>query len=64
MFLSIARQCAALRDGALVITFSEQLQAPYLRLLSLKNYKMSWGDASVYIHRKIGAPAPVNGTGE
>ena len=52
MMRKIAAMCAQLKNGSYVITFSSALSAPHLKILSSKEYKQSWGRATVYTHVK------------
>ena len=45
-----------LQEDALVITFTKSLQSEAFEIFKRIRYKMSWGPATVYMHRKKGAP--------
>ena len=52
---NIADKCATIPNGAYVITFTRNLDAPHLKILSRKVYNQSWGSATCYIHKKVPA---------
>jgi len=59
----IAKQASTLKDGAFVVTLTKSLKADYLQLLYSKQHTMSWGYATVHIHKKVvpiptGTPSP------
>jgi hypothetical protein len=46
----------SLKPGAIVVTFTKGLNLPkHFEILERKRYKMSWGPATVFIHRRLGA---------
>jgi len=49
----IATQAEKLKDGSFVITLTKNLKADYLQLLYSKQHTMSWGYATVHIHKKV-----------
>eukprot|EP01138_Halocafeteria_seosinensis_P007690 gb/GECG01007858.1/.p1 GENE.gb/GECG01007858.1/~~gb/GECG01007858.1/.p1 ORF type:complete len:434 (+),score=63.13 gb/GECG01007858.1/:1-1302(+) len=54
---SIAEKCSTLSDGAYIITFTRNLDAPYIKILSRQSYYQSWGAATCYIHQKVNSSA-------
>jgi hypothetical protein len=46
-----------LKQGAIFVTLSRQLPSPFFHVLSDDAMKMSWGEATVYIHVKLTPPA-------
>lgn len=53
LMLSMARQAASLKPGAIFVSFTKGLESPYFEVLERKRYKMSWGPATVFIHRRL-----------
>ena len=49
----IADEAARLRSGAYLISLSEALKGPHLRLAHSIVYRMSWGRATVHIHERV-----------
>lgn len=49
--LSIAAE--RLKPGAFFITFTKGLTSDMFEVLERKRYKMSWGPATVFIHRRL-----------
>jgi hypothetical protein len=49
--LSIAAE--RLKPGAFCITFTKGLTSDMFEVLERKRYKMSWGPATVFIHRRL-----------
>jgi hypothetical protein len=46
----------ALKPGAIFVTFTKGLNLPkHFEVIERKRYKMSWGPATVFIHRRLGA---------
>jgi hypothetical protein len=43
-----------LKPGAIFVTFTKGLTSPMFEVLERKRYKMSWGPATVFIHRRLG----------
>lgn len=45
----------SLKPGAIFVTFTKGLNLPkHFEVLERKRYKMSWGPATVFIHRRLG----------
>jgi hypothetical protein len=45
----------ALKPGAIFVTFTKGLNLPkHFEVIERKRYKMSWGPATVFIHRRLG----------
>lgn len=44
-----------MRPGSIVVTFTKGMSNPAFELLERKRYRMSWGPATVFIHRKLNA---------
>lgn len=51
---SLSRQAEKLRPGAIVVTFTKGLSSSAFEVLERKRYRMSWGPATVFIHRRLG----------
>ena len=49
----VAEKAEFVKEGTYIISLSETLNAPYLKLVHTVVYKMSWGRATVHIHQKI-----------
>jgi hypothetical protein len=49
----IADTAARLKSGAYLISLSEALKGPHLKLVHSMVYRMSWGRATVHIHERI-----------
>lgn len=58
MFRKIAEKCKDLAVGSYVITYSTELQSPYLKTVSEKEYVQSWGKCTVFTHIRIADPTP------
>lgn len=56
LMTKIAARCERLREGAFVITLTKQLHSGKLRLVSSERQRMSWGVATVHIHRREDRP--------
>lgn len=62
----MAEKARELKPGAFFVTFTKGLDSPYFEVLERKRYRMSWGPATVFIHRRLGedgqpvAPARLN----
>ncbi|CAM9911789.1 unnamed protein product, partial [Discosporangium mesarthrocarpum] len=57
-------QAELLKPGAVVITFTKGLSSKQFELLDKKSFRMSWGPATVFVHRRIrpdGKPLPTMG---
>jgi hypothetical protein len=52
---AMGRRAEALKPGSFFITFTKGLSSPHFEILERKRYKMSWGPATVYIHRRLQA---------
>lgn len=54
---SLSDQAESLKPGAIVVTFTKGLSSKpkTFELLEKKRYKMSWGPATVFIHRRLRA---------
>eukprot|EP01035_Chromulina_nebulosa_P021398 gene21398-27721_t len=46
-------QAEKLSPGSIVVTFTKGMTSDKFELLERKRYKMSWGPATVFIHRKL-----------
>lgn len=44
---------ARLKAGAIFVTFTKGLNSPHFEVLDRRRYKMSWGPATVFIHRRV-----------
>lgn len=53
----IADKCAALKDGAVVVTVSSSLAAPYLTLVSSRELPTESGSATFFVMVKHAAPS-------
>lgn len=51
---SLSDQAERLKPGAIVVTFTKGLTSRAFELLERKRYRMSWGPATVFIHRRLG----------
>ena len=52
---AMARRAEQLKPGAYFVTFTKGLPSPKFEVMERKRYKMSWGPATVYIHRRLNA---------
>jgi len=58
MIERIGRMCLALREGAIVVTFTTELTpGPGLVTVRSLRCRMSWGFATAYIHKRVPAPS-------
>ncbi|CBJ26518.1 conserved unknown protein [Ectocarpus siliculosus] len=57
---ALARQAEELKPGSIVVTFTKGLDSTAFEVLSKRRFEMSWGPATVFIHRRRldGEPAP------
>lgn len=53
LMLSLSEQAERLKPGAIVVTFTKGMTSKQFELLERKRYRMSWGPATVFIHRKL-----------
>lgn len=49
----ISTMAEGLKPGAIVVTFTKGLSSKAFEVLERKRYKMSWGPATVFIHRRL-----------
>ena len=49
----MGRRAELLQPGAFVVTFTKGLTNPTFEVLERRRYKMSWGPATVYFHRRL-----------
>jgi len=49
----MSREAGKLKPGAFFITFTKGLSSEKFEVLERKRYKMSWGPATVFIHRRL-----------
>jgi SAM-dependent methyltransferase len=49
----LSKLAEGLKPGAIVITFTKGLTSNKFEVLERKRYRMSWGPATVYIHRRL-----------
>ena len=62
LMTALSRKAEALKPGAIVVTFTKGLApARCFELLEKKRQKMSWGPATVYIHRRLRADGSSTG---
>lgn len=45
---------AEMKPGSIFVTFTKGLTSDAFEVLERKRYKMSWGPATVFIHRRLG----------
>ena len=50
---SIGRLAEKLRPGAVLITFTKGIESDKFELMDRKRYRMSWGPATVFVHRRL-----------
>lgn len=53
LMLSLSQQAESLKPGSFVVTFTKGLTSTAFELLERKRYRMSWGPATVFIHRRL-----------
>eukprot|EP00903_Cladosiphon_okamuranus_P012092 g11351.t1 len=49
---ALARQAEELKPGAILVTFTKGLDSTAFEVLSKRRFDMSWGPATVFIHRR------------
>ncbi|CAM9131602.1 unnamed protein product [Ectocarpus fasciculatus] len=49
---ALARQAEELKPGSIVVTFTKGLDSTAFEVLSKRRFEMSWGPATVFIHRR------------
>jgi hypothetical protein len=55
LMADMSRVAERLKPGAFFVTFTKGLTSKKFEVLERKRYKMSWGPATVYIHRRLRA---------
>lgn len=50
---SLSQEAENLKPGAMVVTFTKGMTSDKFEVLERKRYKMSWGPATVFIHRRL-----------
>ena len=53
LMMSMSKMAEGCKPGAIFVTFTKGLNSKAFELLERKRYKMSWGPATVFIHRKL-----------
>jgi hypothetical protein len=53
LMTQLSSQASRLKPGAIVVTFTKGLTSSFFELLERKRYRMSWGPATVFIHRRL-----------
>lgn len=53
LIAGIAERAERLKPGAYVVTFTKGLESRAFEVLDKRRYKMSWGPATVFIHRRL-----------
>jgi len=53
LMLQMAKQAESLKPGSIFVTFTKGLTSKKFEVLERKRYKMSWGPATVFIHRRL-----------
>ena len=51
----LSDQAEKLKPGSIIITFTKELTSRQFEILDRKRYQMSWGPATVYVHRRLGS---------
>jgi SAM-dependent methyltransferase len=49
----LEEQAESLKPGSMVITLSKYLRSPSFKIVTQKKYPFGWGEATVFIHKKI-----------
>jgi hypothetical protein len=52
-FQDMSKKAELMRPGAFFVTFTKGLSSKKFEVLEKKRYKMSWGPATVFIHRRL-----------
>lgn len=52
LMLQLGQKGQHLKEGAYFVTFTKQLKSPYFDLIHSKQYRMSWGIATVHVQRR------------
>ena len=50
----LSQRFSCLKPGARIITITKNISSPCLELIHNKSYKMDWGNAEVYIYKRVG----------
>lgn len=53
LMAELSQQAEKLKSGAIVVTFTKGMTSKAFEVLERKRYRMSWGPATVYIHRRL-----------
>ena len=53
LMMSMSKMAEGCKPGAIFVTFTKGLNSKAFELLERKRYTMSWGPATVFIHRKL-----------
>ena len=53
LMIDISKMAERLKPGSIFVTFTKGLTSSKFELLEKKRYKMSWGPATVFIHRRL-----------
>ncbi|CAM9418751.1 unnamed protein product [Ectocarpus sp. 4 AP-2014] len=59
---ALARQAEELKPGSIVVTFTKGLDSTAFEVLSKRRFEMSWGPATVFIHRRCLDEEPAPGS--
>ena len=51
---SISRKASAMNPGSFLVTFTKGIVSEHFEVVGKKRYNMSWGPATVFIHRRLG----------
>ncbi|GMH89849.1 hypothetical protein TrST_g9244 [Triparma strigata] len=54
LMAAIAEKSAAMKAGSFLVTFTKGIISDAFELVEKKRYVMSWGPATVFIHRRLG----------
>lgn len=48
----IAEQAESMKPGSIFISFTKSIDSPVFNVVYRERFNMSWGPATVYIHRR------------
>ena len=58
LMMTLASISERMREGAFCVTFTKRLPSGLWKVLEFETHRMSWGSATIYIHKKVSGPGP------
>jgi hypothetical protein len=63
LMTALASISERMAQGSFCVTFTKRLPSGLWRVLEAEAHRMTWGNATIYIHRKISGPGPFQDIG-